>query len=96
MNFKIEGWFPPIKFKSVVDGRSYAICGSNWIEIPESMSYDDILKGWICTAKEFPKIKSYKKPTKGQLHKKTIEPNDLINKLLQNRKARLAKQPSLF
>ena len=72
MNFKIEGWFPPIKFNSIVDGKTYAVCGSKWIEIPEDMTYDEILKGWICTAKIAEKVdkKIYKKPTKSKLHEK--------------------------
>jgi hypothetical protein len=105
MNFEIKGWFPPIKFTSVIDGKTYAVCGSNWIEIDANMSYEEILKGWICTAKEIPLIKSYKKATKTQLHQKTIknetatDPSVFIRNLLEKRRARQAKQdkqPSLF
>ena len=99
MRFTIEGWFPPIKFTSLIDGKTYAVCGSKWIEIHESMTYDDILKGWVCTAKDLPKVTVYKKPTKAQLHTKNenkITPNNLIRKLMNNRKIRLEKQPSLF
>lgn len=46
-NFKIEGWLDPVLFTSVVDGRKYAISGSNWIDVPQDMTIDDIRKGFV-------------------------------------------------
>ena len=50
-DFKIEGWFPPITYISHLTGVKYAICGSNWIEIPQEMTSEEVMAGWVCTAK---------------------------------------------
>ena len=46
-NFKIEGYLDPVLFTSSVDGRKYAISGSNWIEVPSDMTIDDVRNGFI-------------------------------------------------
>jgi hypothetical protein len=56
MEFRIEGWFPPITYTSHVDGLKYAICGSNWIVIPHEMTLEEVTKGWVCTAKDTKKV----------------------------------------
>lgn len=56
MEFRIEGWFPPIIYVSHIDGIKYAICGSNWVAIPNEMTSTEVIKGWICTAKDAKKV----------------------------------------
>ena len=46
-NFRLEGWITPTMITSVVDGKKYAISGSNWIHIPNDMTYEDIKNGFI-------------------------------------------------
>lgn len=102
MGFKIEGWFPPIKYKSHLDGKTYAICDGKWVEIPETMTYEEVLKGWVCIAKDAPpKSNTYKKVTKTSLQQKTIKDatentNDIIKRILKKRASDKSKQPSLF
>ena len=69
IEFKIEGWFPPGIFKSSITGIKYACCGSNWVEISEDMTMEDVMKGWICTApcQEKPTKAPAKRLTKKQL-----------------------------
>ena len=67
-NFKIEGIYPPAIFKSPTTGISYAICGSNWVEITNDFTIADATKGWICTAKDSIKTeKIVKRKTKKEL-----------------------------
>ena len=47
-NFRIEGWFPPC-IANTISGR-YACCGSNWVEIEDDVTMEDVMKGWVCTA----------------------------------------------
>ena len=70
VDFKIEGWFPPCIFKSSITDIKYACCGSNWVEISNEMTMEEVIKGWICTApaiipKEIKKVA--KRLTKKQL-----------------------------
>ena len=70
MDFKIEGWFPPC-IANTLNGK-YACCGSLWIKIPEEMTMDEVMKGYICIApicNTHIKPKINKKPTKKQLAK---------------------------
>ena len=46
-NFKLEGWLVPIMFVSMVDGKKYAISGSNWIHVPVDMTIEEIRAGYI-------------------------------------------------
>lgn len=46
-NFKIEGHLHPTTFTSVIDGRKYAVCGGNWIHIPNDMTFEEVLSGWV-------------------------------------------------
>ena len=51
-NFKLNSYFPPTVFTSIVDGRQYALCiGNPWIEIPLLMTREDVHERW--TRKEF-------------------------------------------
>ena len=77
IDFKIEGWFPPCIVKSHVDGVKYACCGSNWVEIPDEMTMEEVMKGWICTA---PAIvpKEIKKVPKRLTKKQLSESFDII------------------
>ena len=88
MDFKIEGWFPPAIFFSAITGINYAVCGSNWVEIPSSMTMDDVMKGWICTAKDKPKTKPFI-PRKSK--------KDLIESYFPNTKKNLSSiKPRVF
>ena len=96
MSFKIEGWFPPASFISPISGVRYAVCGSNWVEIPADMSSEDIMAGWICTAKaSAPKAPMYpKRMTKKQLLDNFTEKfKPIQNKVTKTPKA---LQPLLF
>ena len=77
VDFKIEGWFPPGIVKSPITGIKYACCGSNWIEISNDMTMEEVMKGWICTA---PAIipKEAKKVTKRLTKKQLSESFDIM------------------
>lgn len=71
-NFRIEGWFPPSIIKSNIEDKTYAVCGSSWIEIPANATIEEVTKGWICTASVIlPKIKPNfpKRQTKSSIAK---------------------------
>jgi hypothetical protein len=81
-NFRIEGWFPPC-IANTISGR-YACCGSNWVEIEDDVTIEDVTKGWICTAPAYvPKVSTpkTKRPTKSQLAK-TVAPKFVTPKLV--------------
>lgn len=85
-DFIIDGWFPPCSYISAIDGKKYACCGSNCVEIPLDMTMEEIMIGWICTAPAYvtkEKVeKTYKKPTKKDLIAKILptksEPRILV------------------
>ncbi len=79
---KLEGWFPPC-IANTLYGR-YACCGSQWAEIEDDVTIDDVMKAWTCTAPAWkPKeetTKVYKRPTKASLAKSintTVEPDTI-------------------
>jgi len=107
MEFRIEGWFPPSIIVSPINGRKYAICGSNWVEISHSMTMEEVTKGWICTAKDVVKpLKEvvYKRPSKVDIfnvYKKLNEHNNNTKnnkgtKDLRTKSNTFQKHPTLF
>ena len=61
--FTIEGWFPPAIFSSSVNGKRYAVCGHNWVEVGD-MTIEEVMKGYVCIAKDSPPKLKVKAPTK--------------------------------
>src|SRR3989304_10430024 len=45
--FKFEGYMSPTLFTSVLDGKKYAVSGGTWIEVPEFITYEDVVKSFI-------------------------------------------------
>lgn len=46
-NFKIEGRIHPTTITSVVDGKKYAVCDGKWVHIPNDMTFDEVISGWV-------------------------------------------------
>lgn len=47
-NFKVEGYFAPTVFQSLLDDRRYCLCmGNPWIEIPDEMTTQEVHDRWV-------------------------------------------------
>lgn len=46
-NFRLEGLMSPTVMTSAVDGKKYAISGSNWIHIPGDMTFEEVKLGFV-------------------------------------------------
>lgn len=66
-NFTISGQYPPTVINSPTTGIRYAISGSTWIQIPTSMSREEVHKGWInpYTPRQIeqPKMRGFRVPS---------------------------------
>lgn len=72
-NFKIEGWFHPTTFTSVVDGRKYAVSGGNWIHIPNDMTFEEVQAGYIDIKPKYKDSKDIFKEVKSSKGKTTYK-----------------------
>lgn len=53
-DFKIESYWAPTTYTSLIDGQKYAIAiGSPWIPIPDLMTQEEVHNSWV--KKEFAK-----------------------------------------
>ena len=77
-NFIIKGWFPPIVFTEYSTGIKYAVCGGTWIAIPNEMTIQDVVAGWVCTAKIYPPKEIKEKQT---IYPKKTKKSDLFKLL---------------